>query len=55
MFCDHTHAFSLFVSIFDQSLAQGRLQLEPFGLAGSETLQGIAEALLSPMFFWHCS
>ena len=37
------------------ALAQGRLQLEPFGLAGVVTLQGIAEALLISNFFQHCS
>ena len=39
---------SLFVSILDHSLAQGRSQLEPFGSAGVVTLQGIAAALLIP-------
>ena len=33
------------MSILDQSLAQGRSQLEPFGLAGVVPLQGIAAAL----------
>ena len=47
--------FSLFVSILDQLLAQGRSQLEPFGLAGVMTLQGIAEALLISNFLWLCS
>ena len=35
----------LFVSMLDQSLAQSRPQLEPFGLAGLVTLQDNAEAL----------
>ena len=42
--------FSLFVFILDQSLAQVRFQLEPFGLAGLATVQGIAEALLISNF-----
>ena len=33
-----------FVSILDHSLAQGRRQLEPFGLPGVATLQGITDA-----------
>ena len=45
MICEHEE-FSLFVSIVDHSLAHGRRQLEPFGLAGWVTLQGIAEAFL---------
>ena len=32
------------VSILDQTVAQGRLQLKPIGLAGVVTLQGTAEA-----------
>ena len=44
MICAHEE-FSLFVSIVDHSLAHGRRQLEPFGLAGWVTLQGIAEGL----------
>ena len=42
--------FNLFMSILDQSLAQGGSQLEPFGLAGVVPLQGIAEALLDLQF-----
>ena len=35
-------------------LAQGRLQLDPFGLAAVVTLQSIAVALfLTPIFLWH--
>ena len=49
MICEHEE-FSLFVSIVDHSLAHGRRQLEPFGLAGWVTLQGIAEAFLISMF-----
>ena len=41
------------VPILDQSLAQGRLQLEPFRLAGVVTLHGIAGALISN-FVRHC-
>ena len=44
--CFEQKEINLFVSILDQSLAQGRIQLEPFGLAGVESLQSIAEALL---------
>ena len=33
------------ICILDHSLAQGRRQLDPFGLAGFATLQGIADAL----------
>ena len=39
-----------FVLNVDQSLAQGRLHLEPFGLAGAVSLQDIAEAVLKSYF-----
>ena len=44
--CVEHEDFNLFVSILDNSLAQGRTKLEPSGLAGVVTLHGIAEALL---------
>ena len=49
-FLEHEE-FSLLVSILDQTLARGRPQLEPFGLAGVVTVQGIAEALFIPNLF----
>ena len=49
-FLEHEE-FSLLVSILDQTLARGRPQLEPFGLAGVVTVKGIAEALFIPNLF----
>ena len=42
---EQSQTFILCVSILDQSLAQDRSQLEPFGSSGLVTLHGIAEAL----------
>ena len=58
IFCSHGLALNVknsvfFVPILDHSLAQGRLQLEPFGLAGVVTLHGIVGAFIS-RFFQHC-
>ena len=49
--CFGHEEFNRFVWILDQSLAQGRLKLEPFGLTGVVTLQRTAEgsdSLFSP-------
>ena len=43
--CCGEQEFNPFVSILGQTRAQGRAQLEPLGVTGLVTLQGIAEAL----------
>ena len=53
--CFEHEEFNLFVSISDQSLAQGHSQLEPFGLAGLGTLQGIADTWLVSVSLGQCS
>ena len=51
--------FIFFVLVSDQSLAQGRSQLEPFGSVGLVKMQGITEVLLISHFllalFMMCS
>ena len=44
-----------FVSILDQSLAQGCVQLESFGLAGLWLCEASPRPSLFPMCFWHSS
>ena len=44
-----------FISILEQSLAQGCVQLEPFGLAGLWLCEASLRPSLFPMCFWHSS